>query len=81
MRETCLFTHIELGVLSVAESREGKKGVKRLSDTQRDPWKIETCRMINKFNSSVSGKGTSLSVHIAVFRIPAFNSPPVPEEY
>lgn len=81
MRETRLFTHIELGVLSVTESREGKKGVKRLSNTQRNPWKIETCRMINKFNSSVRGKGTRLSVRIVVFRIPAFNSPPIPEEY
>lgn len=72
MRETCLFTRIEPGVLrwSQRQSSEDKeKGVKSLSDTQRDPWKYKKYSVINKSLFLVDSKGTGLLVHSAVFRI------------
>ena len=58
--------------LSQRDWRDDKKGVKRLSNTQRDPCKIENYSMINKRMAAVTGRGTSLSVCIEIFRIPAF---------
>lgn len=63
---------IELGVLRLLQRVQKTQGWEETSNTQRDPWKIENCSVINQFISGVSGKGTGLLVHIAVFRTLAF---------
>ena len=51
--------------MSQSDWRDDKKGVKRLSNTQRDPCKIENYSMINAWLQS-------LVVCTVIFRIPTF---------
>lgn len=58
--------------MSQREWGEGKKAVKRLSSTQRDPCQTENSSVINKSVAAVTGKGTSLSACLAIFRVATF---------